>query len=192
MSKFAAISSNEKSIIPCVYRNVMKTKLFTQLMEIVIFSAYFIWNKILYAPKLTIWCTKYNIGEMNQCNSKSVEHQVELYWDPAVIFTLSIASKYHAAIYMLIFIQNIVTMDQQKKHTVYPMKWAHEFVMLVLLWLYYQFWIRTTRMPAFWEYPRQPHDYLYYWFISDPKWKQDKVKVTNLKNLPKFQIFKFC
>ena len=25
-----------------------------------------------------------------------------------------------------------------------------------------------------------------------PKSKEDKVKVTNLKNLPKFQIFEFC
>ena len=31
----------------------------------------------------------------------------------------------------------------------------------------------------------------YYWFILDPKSKQDKVKVTNLKNLPKLQIFEF-
>ena len=28
-------------------------------------------------------------------------------------------------------------------------------------------------------------------FILDPKSKQDKVKVTNLKNLPKLQIFQF-
>ena len=27
---------------------------------------------------------------------------------------------------------------------------------------------RTTRMPAFWEYPLPPHDYPYYGFISDP------------------------
>ena len=47
---------------------------------------------------------------------------------------------------------------------------------------------RTTRMPAFWEYPPPPHDYPYYSFISDSKSKQDKVKVTNLKNLPKIQI----
>ena len=30
------------------------------------------------------------------------------------------------------------------------------------------------------------------WFTSDPKSKQDKVKVTNLKKLPKIEIFKFC
>ena len=30
------------------------------------------------------------------------------------------------------------------------------------------------------------------WFTSDPKWKQDKVKVTNLKKLPNIQILKFC
>ena len=31
---------------------------------------------------------------------------------------------------------------------------------------------RTTRKPAFWEYPPPPHDYPYNWFISDPKSKQ--------------------
>ena len=48
---------------------------------------------------------------------------------------------------------------------------------------------RTTRTPAFWGYPPPPHDYPYHWVILDPKSKEDKVKVTNLKNLPKFQIF---
>ena len=47
---------------------------------------------------------------------------------------------------------------------------------------------RTTRTPAFWGYTPPPHDYPYYWFILDTKSKEDKVKVTNLKNLPKFQI----
>ena len=51
---------------------------------------------------------------------------------------------------------------------------------------------RTTRMPAFWSYPPPLHDYPYYWFISDPKSKQDKVKVTNLKNLPKIQMLNFA
>ena len=50
---------------------------------------------------------------------------------------------------------------------------------------------RTTRTPAFWGYPPPPHDYPYHWVILDPKSKEDKVKVTNLKNSPKFQIFKF-
>ena len=36
-----------------------------------------------------------------------------------------------------------------------------------------------------------PHDYPYHWVILDPKSKDDKVKVTNFKNLPKFQIFEF-
>ena len=36
------------------------------------------------------------------------------------------------------------------------------------------------------------HDYPYYWFILDPKSKQDKVKVTNLKNLPKLLLDKMC
>ena len=39
--------------------------------------------------------------------------------------------------------------------------------------------------------PPPPHDYPYYWVISDTKSKEDKVKVTNLKNLPKFQKYKF-
>ena len=37
---------------------------------------------------------------------------------------------------------------------------------------------RTTRTPAFWDTP-PPHDYPYWWFTSDPKSKQDIVKVTN-------------
>ena len=49
----------------------------------------------------------------------------------------------------------------------------------------------TTRTPAFWGYPPPPHDYPYHWVILDPKSKEDKVKVTNLKNSPKFQNFKF-
>ena len=35
-----------------------------------------------------------------------------------------------------------------------------------------------------------PHDYPYYWVILYPKSKDDRVKGTNLKNLPKFHIFK--
>ena len=50
---------------------------------------------------------------------------------------------------------------------------------------------RTTRTPAFWGYPPPPHDYLYHWVILDPKSKEDKFKVTNLKKSPKFQIFEF-
>ena len=50
---------------------------------------------------------------------------------------------------------------------------------------------RTTRTPAFWGYPPSPHDYPYHGVILDPKSKEDKVKVTNLKNSPKFQIFEF-
>ena len=37
--------------------------------------------------------------------------------------------------------------------------------------------------------PPPPHYYPHYWVILDLKSKQDKVKVTNLKNLPKVQIF---
>ena len=50
---------------------------------------------------------------------------------------------------------------------------------------------RTTRTPAFWGYPPPPHDYPYYWVILDPKSKEDKVKVTNTKNLHKLQILRF-
>ena len=50
---------------------------------------------------------------------------------------------------------------------------------------------RTTRTPAFWGYPPPSHDYPYHWVILDPKSKEDKVKVTNLKKSPKFQIFEF-
>ena len=37
------------------------------------------------------------------------------------------------------------------------------------------------------DIPRRLHPY--YWFIMDPKSKEDKIKVTNLKNMPKFHIF---
>ena len=46
---------------------------------------------------------------------------------------------------------------------------------------------RSARTPTFWEYPPPPHDYPYHWFISDPKSKDDKVKVTKLKYLPKWK-----
>ena len=48
-----------------------------------------------------------------------------------------------------------------------------------------------TRTPSFWWYPPPPHDYPYYWVTLDPKSKEDKVKVTTLKNSPKFQFLKF-
>ena len=51
------------------------------------------------------------------------------------------------------------------------------------------FTTRTARTPAFWGYPPPPHDYPYHWVILDPKSKEDKVKVTNSTNSPKFQIF---
>ena len=37
--------------------------------------------------------------------------------------------------------------------------------------------------------PPPPHDYPYYWVILNPMSEEDKVKVTNLKNSSKFQIF---
>ena len=49
----------------------------------------------------------------------------------------------------------------------------------------------TTRTPAFWGYPLSPHDNPYFWVIFNPKAIEDKVEATNLKNLPKFQIFGF-
>ena len=57
--------------------------------------------------------------------------------------------------------------------------------------LYSSSTIRTTRTPALWGYPLPPHDYPYHWVILDSKSKEDKVKVTNLKNSPKFKIFEF-
>ena len=57
--------------------------------------------------------------------------------------------------------------------------------------LYNEVKTRTTRMPAFWGYPPPPNDYPYHWVILDPKSKEDKVKVTNLKSSPKFQILEF-
>ena len=48
---------------------------------------------------------------------------------------------------------------------------------------------RTTRTPVFWGYPPPPHDYPYHRVILDPKSKEDKVKVTNWKNSPKFQFW---
>ena len=38
--------------------------------------------------------------------------------------------------------------------------------------------------------PPPPHYYPCYWVKLDPKSKEDKVKVTNLKNSPKFKILK--
>ena len=48
---------------------------------------------------------------------------------------------------------------------------------------------RTTRTPAFWGYPPPPHDYPYHWVILDPKSKEDKVKVSNLKKIAKISNF---
>ena len=36
-----------------------------------------------------------------------------------------------------------------------------------------------------------PHDFPLYWVILDPKSKEDKVKITNLKNLQKIKILEF-
>ena len=57
-------------------------------------------------------------------------------------------------------------------------------------WIKDQFKTRTIITPAFWGYPLLPHDYPYYWVVLDPKSK-DKVKITNLKNLPELKFFEF-
>ena len=46
-------------------------------------------------------------------------------------------------------------------------------------------------MPTLWGYPLAPHDYPYFCVILDPKSKQDKVEVANLKDLPKVEIWIF-
>ena len=48
---------------------------------------------------------------------------------------------------------------------------------------------RATRKPAFWEYPPLPHDYPYYWFLSDSVKTRQSYKLK--KNMPKIQIFEF-
>ena len=74
----------------------------------------------------------------------------------------------------------------------YDNPWCHQWWQC---WCHDDSWFsaltltRTTRTPAFWGYPPPPHDYPYHWVILDPKSKEDKVKVTNLKNSPKVQIF---
>ena len=49
---------------------------------------------------------------------------------------------------------------------------------------------KATRTPAFWD-TAAPHD-SHWWFTSDPKSKQDEVKVTNFKKLANIKILKFC
>ena len=75
----------------------------------------------------------------------------------------------------------------------FPWKCCWNYSLVSSVWIDHSIWTlqlvtRTTRTPAFWGYPPPPNDY---WVILDPKSKEDKVKVTNLKNLPKFQIFEF-
>ena len=70
--------------------------------------------------------------------------------------------------------------------------WMKSFVFwLKIRWSLFLRIQMITRTPAFWGYPPPPNDYPYHWVILDPKSKEDKVKVTNLKNSPKFQIFEF-
>ena len=57
----------------------------------------------------------------------------------------------------------------------------------VTIW-HHQATTRITRTLAFWWYPPPPHDYPYYWFILDPKSKEDKV--TNYKFTNKSYKFK--
>ena len=44
-------------------------------------------------------------------------------------------------------------------------------------------------MPVFWGCPLPPHDYPYYWVILNPKSKEDKVKVIDLKECAKILNF---
>ena len=54
------------------------------------------------------------------------------------------------------------------------------------------FWeLEQTRTTAFWDTPHRPWLPILVVHIR-PKSKQDKVKVTNFKKLPKIQILKFC
>ena len=58
---------------------------------------------------------------------------------------------------------------------------------IIQIWQWMEYKTRTTRTSALWGYPPTPQYYPYYWFILDPKSKQD-VKFTNLKNLFEFWI----
>ena len=62
--------------------------------------------------------------------------------------------------------------------------WPWPFVWTSLLLMV----TRTTRTPAFWEYPPPPHDYPYYWFISDPK---SKIYGKNVQGSHAFRMMKF-
>ena len=76
-----------------------------------------------------------------------------------------------------------------------PLKYSDTFTMNVFMILNNTYFnilsveTRTTRKPAFWGYPPPPHDYTYHWVILDPKSKDDKFKVTNFKNSPKFAFW---
>ena len=74
-----------------------------------------------------------------------------------------------------------------RRHKVFNHKACYFASILTIIYLARH--IGTTRTPAFWGYPTPPHDYPYHWVILDPKSKGDKVKVTNLKNSPKFPNF---
>ena len=57
---------------------------------------------------------------------------------------------------------------------------------------------QTEKFPRYWPFVRgihrstvNSHDHPHYWFILDPKSKQDKVKSTNWKNLSKLQNCEF-
>ena len=49
------------------------------------------------------------------------------------------------------------------------------------------FWLRSIT-----SYCADKPNFPELWFILDPKSKQDKVQVTNLKNLPNFKFLEFC
>ena len=111
-----------------------------------------------------------------------------------------------AALYFLKILRNLSitlygSIDEVTKNTISPpLRWVFwkKIIMLSSSSTGPQFTFaiairktRTTRTPAFWGYTPPPSDYPYHWVILHPKSKEDKVKVTNQKNSPKFQIFNF-
>ena len=53
-------------------------------------------------------------------------------------------------------------------------------------WRIHYMWFQLERLRSM--IPPPPHDYPYQWFTSDPKWKHDKVKVTNFKECQKSNL----
>ena len=111
----------------------------------------------------------------------NLQHNQLFYW---FLFSINILTLLKIYLSEELDFQSCEKFKQLMKH----MKLKKEQILQEMLQFAKQ--SRTTRTPAFWGYPLS-HDYPYYWVILDPKSEEDKVKVTNLKNLPKFQIFWF-